>query len=104
MSCKQGEWHVQCNCIILITDKKGEDWAKAEIEVKSSYTNLFEIDSSQSQEDPPSPPPQHRKRYSEERHEVDDKDNNSGDYDYVGGRGKQGGGYSGNGGRGKCGY
>ncbi len=54
---KRGKWHVQCNCIVLITVKRAEDWVKAELEVKSGYVNLFWIDSSQSQDGPPSPPP-----------------------------------------------
>jgi hypothetical protein len=57
------------------------------LEVKSSYVDLFGVDSSQSQDNPPTPLPQHRKRKLEERHEVDDK-NESDDDD--GGGGKQG--------------
>jgi hypothetical protein len=52
-----GEWHVQCNCIVLITVKRLEDRAKAELEVECGYLNLFGINSSQSQDNPPSTPP-----------------------------------------------
>ncbi len=75
-----------------------EDWAKAELEVESSYVDLFGIDNSQSQDDPLSPPPRHRKRCLGERHEVDDEYANSSDDN--GGKGKQGGGYGGSGGGG----
>jgi hypothetical protein len=32
---------MQCDCIVLITVRKAEDQAKAELEVKSSYANLL---------------------------------------------------------------
>jgi hypothetical protein len=99
---RQGEWHVQCNCIVLITVNKAEDQAKVELEVKSGYVDLFGIDSSQSQDNPLSPLPRRRKRCLEERHKVDNKDNNSCDYD--GGRGTRGRGYGGKAGGGKHGY
>jgi hypothetical protein len=54
---KRGELHMQCNCIVLVTVKNAEDWAKAELEVKSGYVDLFGIDSSHSQDNAPSPPP-----------------------------------------------
>ncbi len=53
---------------------KSEEQKKAELEVESGYVNLFGLNSSQSQNNPPSPPPRCRKRFLEERHEVDDKD------------------------------
>jgi hypothetical protein len=31
---RRGEWHMQCNCIMLITVKRAEDRAKAEVEVE----------------------------------------------------------------------
>ncbi len=95
-----GEWHTQCNCIVLITVQSAENHVVSELEVKSSFVDLFGVDSSQSQDDPPTSPPQRRKRKSEERHEVEDE-NDSNDDD--GGRGKQGGGYGGSSrGGGKC--
>jgi hypothetical protein len=54
---RRGEWHVQYNCIMLITVKKAEEWAKVELEAESNYVDLFGFNSSQSQNDPPSPPP-----------------------------------------------
>jgi hypothetical protein len=96
----RGEWHRQCNCIVLITVQSAENCVMSELEVKSSFIDLFGVDSSQSQDDPPTPPPQHRKRKLEERHEVDNM-NDSNDEDRSGG--KQGGGYGGSGrGGGKC--
>jgi hypothetical protein len=90
---KRGEWHVQCDCILLITVKKAEERAKAELEMESDYVDLFEIDRRQSQNDPPSPLPQCRKRLLEEWHEMDDvdedEDEDSGNDN--GGGGKQGG-------------
>jgi hypothetical protein len=38
---------------MLITVKKTEEHAKAELEVESNYVNLFRLDSCQSQNDPP---------------------------------------------------
>jgi hypothetical protein len=69
---KKGVWHVQCDCIVLVTVRKTEEQTQAKLEVESSYVNLFRINSSQSQrsDGPPSPPPcRHKKR--EERHAVD---------------------------------
>ena len=72
---KKGGWHVQCDCIVLITVKKTKGWSQAEIDVESNCVDLFGLDKSQSKNDPPSPPPRRRrKRRSEERHEVDDED------------------------------
>jgi hypothetical protein len=61
---KRGEWHVQCDCIVLVTVKKAEEKMQAELEVGTSYVDLFGIDSSQSQrsDDPPSPPRRQRKK------------------------------------------
>jgi hypothetical protein len=87
-----GEWHTQCNCIVLITVQSAENCVVSELEIKSGFVDLFGVDSSQSQDNPPTPPPQSRKRKSEERHKVDDE-NNSNDDDRGGG--KQGGGYGG---------
>jgi hypothetical protein len=45
--------------------RKAEERTQAELEVATSYVDLFGIDSSQSQrsDDPPSPPPRrHKKR------------------------------------------
>jgi hypothetical protein len=86
----RGEWHVQCDCIVL------ENCVANELEVKSGYVDLFGVDNSQSQDDPPTPPPHRRKRKSEERHEVDNKNESDND---NGGGGKRGGGYT-NSGRG----
>ena len=95
---KQEKWHMQCNCIVLVTVRKAEERTQAELEVATSYVDLFGIDSSQESQrsdDPPSPPPLRRKkRRSEDRHAVDD-DINDDD-----GGGKQGGG-DGDGGGGK---
>ena len=105
---KQGEWHVQCNCIMIMTVRKGEERTQAELEVATSYVDLFEIDSSQSQrsDDPPSPPRrQRKKRHPEDREdrrqvEVDNDDDDNDDDD---GRGNLGGEYGGgDGGGGKC--
>jgi hypothetical protein len=97
---KHGKWHTQRNCIVLITVQSSENQVRAELEVKSSFVDIFGTDKSQNQDDPQTPPPQRRKRYLEERHEVDKEDNDSDDDD--GGRGKQGRGYGGSGsGRGK---
>ncbi len=86
----RGEWHRQCNCIVLITLQSAENRVASELEVNSGFVDLFGVNSSQSQDNPPTPPPQRRKRKLEERHEVDDE-NKSDDDD--GGGGKQGGGY-----------
>ena len=102
---KRGDWHVQCDCIMLVTVRKAEERTQAELEVESSYMDLFGVDSSQSQSqrsDPPSPPPRRCKK-REERHahnvkssseEVYDEDGNSEDSD---GGGKRGGGSRGGG-------
>jgi hypothetical protein len=103
---KRGEWHVQCDCIVLVTIKKAEERTQAKLEVESSYINLFRIDSSQSQSQrsdcPPSPPPRQRKKrekmhvldYSEDEEQfpeevVEDSDDDGG--------GKRGGGVGGGG-------
>jgi hypothetical protein len=67
----QGEWHVQCNCIVLITVQSAENQVRGELEVKSSFVNLFGVNSSQSQDNLPTPPLRRRKKKSEERHKVD---------------------------------
>ncbi len=36
-----GEWHVQCNCIVLITVQSAENQVGGELEVKSGYVDLF---------------------------------------------------------------
>jgi hypothetical protein len=95
---KRGVWRVQCDCIVLVTARKAEERTQAELEVESSYMDLFGVDSSQSQSqrsDPPSSPPCRRKK-REERHahvvnssseEEYDKD---GDSDDSNGGGKRG--------------
>ena len=92
---KRGEYHVQCDCIMLVTIKKAEERTQAELEVVTSYVDLFGIDRSQSQrsDDSPSPPCCRRnKRRLEDREDrlkvEDDKDNDDGG-------GKLGGGYGG---------
>ena len=52
---KREEWHVQCDCIMLVTIKKVEERTQAELEVVTSYVDLFGIDSSQSQRSDDSP-------------------------------------------------
>jgi hypothetical protein len=61
---KRGLWHVQCNCILIVTVKKAEERTQAELEVATSYVDLFGINSSQSQrsDGPPSPPCRQRKK------------------------------------------
>ena len=62
---KRGVWHVQCDCIVIVTVRKAEEWTQAKLEVATSYVDLFGIDSSQSQrsDGPPSPPHRrHKKR------------------------------------------
>ena len=76
---RKGEYQVQCNCIVIVTVKKAEERTQAELEVGTSYVDLFGIDSSQSQrsDDPPSPPRRRKKRRSEDRedrHAVEDDD------------------------------
>ena len=102
---KRGVWHVQCDCIVLVTARKAEERTQAELEVESSYMDLFGVDSSQSQSqrsDPPSSPPCRCKK-REERHahvvnssseEEHDKD---GDSDDSNGGGKRGCGSGGGG-------
>jgi len=34
---KRGKWHVQCDCIMLVTVRKAEERTQAELEVESSY-------------------------------------------------------------------
>jgi hypothetical protein len=70
---------VQCDCIMIVTVRKAEKRTQAELEVATSYVDLFGIDSSQSQrsDDPPSPPRRRKKRRSEDRedrHAVEDDD------------------------------
>jgi hypothetical protein len=69
-----GKWHTQCNCIVIITVQSAENQVRAELEVKSSIVDHFEINSSQNQDTPPSPPPRCRKRYLEERHQMNEDD------------------------------
>ena len=102
---KRGVWHVQCDCIVIVTVRKAEERTQAELEVATSYVDLFGIDSSQSQrsDDPPSPPRRRRKkRRSEDREDrrrvEDDEDDDNDDNDDGGG--KRGGG-DGDGGGGK---
>jgi hypothetical protein len=64
---KHGKWHTQCNCILIITVQSAKNQVRAELEVRSSFVDLFGIGSSQSQDDPPTPPPWRRKRYSDWR-------------------------------------
>jgi hypothetical protein len=97
---KRGEWHVQCDCIVIVTVRKAEERTQVELEVATSYVDLFRIDSSQSQrsDDPPSPPRRRKKRRSDDRgdrHAVDDDIDDDDD-----GGGKRGGG-NGDGGGGK---
>jgi len=53
---KQGEWHVQCDCIVLVTVRKAEEQTQAELEVETSYVDLFGIDSSQESQRSDDPP------------------------------------------------
>ena len=87
---KIGKWHIQCDCTVIVTLQRAETRVIAELEVKTSFVDLFGIDSSQSQDDPLSPPPRCRKRKLEERHKVYDKNKSDDD---NGGGGKQGGRY-----------
>jgi len=99
---KRGEWHVQCDCIMIVTVRKFEERTQAELEVATSNVDLFGIDStsqSQRSDDPPSPPRRRRKkRHSEDREDrrqvEDDNDDDNDDDDDDGG-GKLGGGYGG---------
>jgi hypothetical protein len=81
-----GEWHVQCNCIVLITVQSAENQVWGQLEVKSSYIDEFGVDSSQSQDNPLTPPPRHRKRKSEERDKVDNEYDNRDDDEVSGGK------------------
>jgi hypothetical protein len=102
---KQGEWHVQCDCIVIVTVRKVEEQTQAELVVATSYVDLFGIGSSQSQrsDGPPSPPRRRRKKRPPPaaRHKVDDdnddkeeeEEEEDGDQDEGGG-----GGYSSDGG------
>jgi hypothetical protein len=101
---KRGVWHVQCDCIVIVTVRKAEERTQAELEVATSYVDLFGIDSSQSQrsDDPPPSPPRRRrkKRRSEDREDrrrVEDDEDDDNDDDDDGG-GKRGGGDSDGGG------
>jgi hypothetical protein len=101
---KRGEWHVQCDCIVIVTVRKAEERTQAELEVVTSYVDFFGIDSSQSQrsDDPPSPPRRRKKRRSDDREDrhavasdIDDDDDGGGkrgggDGDGGGGKGKKG--------------
>jgi hypothetical protein len=94
---KRGVWQVQCDCIVIVTVRKAEERTQAELEVATSYVDLFGIDSSQSQRsDPPSSPRRRKKRRAEDkedsRHAVDDDDDDDDD-----GGGKRGGGDGGGG-------
>jgi hypothetical protein len=42
---KKGEWHVQCDCILLVTVRKAVERTQAELKVESSYMDLFGVDS-----------------------------------------------------------
>jgi hypothetical protein len=105
---KRGEYQVQCDCIVIVTVRKAEERTQAELEVATSYVELFGIDSSQSQrsEDPPPSPPhcRHKKRRSEDREDrprvEDDKDDDNDDDDDGGGK-RGGGNGDGNGDGGK---
>ena len=92
-----------------MTVKKAEKRTQAEVEVETSYVDLFGIDSSQSQrsDDPPSPPPcRLKKRHSEDRevshavdgddgdeddNDIDDEDNDNNGGGKRGGSGRGGG-------------
>ena len=96
---KRGVWHVQCDCIVIVTVRKAEERTQAELEVATSYMDLFGVDSSQSQrsdDPPPSPPPRRRRknRRSEDREDrrrvEEDEDDDNDDNDDGGG--KRGGG------------
>ena len=105
---KRGVWHVQCHCIVLVTVRKAEERTQVELEVESSYMDLFGVDSSQSQRsdgDPPSPPPRRcKKREERHAHTVDSSSEEEYDKDDDGnGRGKQSGG-GGGGGKRKKGF
>jgi len=95
----RGVWHVQCDCIVIVTVRKAEERTQAELEVSTSYVDLFGIDISQSQrsDDPPSPPRHRRKkRRSEDREDRRQvEDDNDDDNDDDDGGGKLGVGYGG---------
>ena len=98
---KQGEWHMQCNCIVLVTVRKAEERTQAELEVATSYVE------SKRSDDPPSPPPRQCKK-REEKHAVDNDEElfpKEDDEDNSGGGGKCGrGGGGGGGGKRKKGF
>ncbi len=52
-----GEWHMQCDCIVLITVQSANNQICSELEIKSGYVDLFGVNSSQSQDNPPTPLP-----------------------------------------------
>jgi hypothetical protein len=60
----RGVWHMQCDCIVIMTVRKAEERMQAGLEVSTSYVDLFGINSSKSQrsDDPPSPPCRRRKK------------------------------------------
>jgi hypothetical protein len=93
----RGVWHVQCDCILIVTVRKAKERTQVELEVSTSYADLFGIDSSQSQrsDDPPSPPRCRRKKRRsedrEDRRQVEDDEDDDNDDDNNGGD-KQGGG------------
>ena len=97
---KRGDWHVQCDCIMLVTVRKAEEWTQAELEVKSSYMDLFGVDSSQSQSQSQRSPPPCRHKKREERHAHSVNSSSEEEYDEDGdgdGGGKRGGGGGGGG-------
>ncbi len=95
---KRDVWHVQCDCIVIVTVRKAEERTQAELEVAISYVDLFGINSSQSQrsDNPPSSPRHRRKKRRsedrEDRRQVEDDNDHDNDDDDDGG-GKLGGGY-----------
>jgi hypothetical protein len=98
----RGEYQVQCDCIVIVTVRKKEERTQVELEVATSYVDLFGIDSSQSQRSDDPPCRRRKKRRSEDREDrrrvEDDKDDNNDNNDDGGG--KRGGG-NGDGGGGK---
>ena len=101
---KKGEYQVQCDCIVIVTVRKAEERTQAELEVATSYMDLFGIDSSQSQrsdDPPPSPPCRRRKKRRsedrEDRRQVEDDEDDDNDGDDGGGK-RGGGGDDGDGG------
>jgi len=93
---KRGVWHVQCHCIVLVTVRKAEGRTQVELEVESSYMDLFGVGSSQSQSqsqrsDSPSPPPRRRKK-REEMHAHAVNSSSEEEYDEDGDSDSDGGG------------